>query len=74
MDSLEKFQETHLPPIEKCYSSLNNENASEEEYQNAVEIWCKLQIRNKRNFTNLYNKVDILLFVGIVENFRDISL
>jgi len=31
MDSPEKFKETYLPPIEKFYSSLNNENVKEEE-------------------------------------------
>ena len=41
MDCSEKFQETQLPPIEKFYSCLNEENVSKEEYQNAQEIWGK---------------------------------
>jgi len=34
MDSPEKFHETHLPPTKKFYSSLNNEDISEEGYKN----------------------------------------
>ena len=35
MDSSEKLYETQLPPTLKFYSSLNNENVSEEDYKNA---------------------------------------
>ena len=34
-DSLEKFKETKLPPIENFYSKLNDENITEEDYQHA---------------------------------------
>jgi hypothetical protein len=74
MDSPEKFQETQLPPIEKFYSSLNNEHVSEEEYKKAQEIWNKFQIGNLQEFTNLYNKVNILLLTDIMGNFRNITL
>ena len=74
MDSPEKFKETYLPPIEKFYSSLNNENVKEEEYQNAQEIWNKFEIKHLQEFTILYNKVDILLLTDVMENFRDIPL
>ena len=46
MDSPEKFYETQLPPIEKFYSSRNNENVSEEDYKNAKRIWDKFHIKN----------------------------
>ena len=74
MDSLEKFQEMQLPPIEKFYSSLNNEHISEDEYYNAQEIWNKFQIKNLQEFTSVYNKVNILLLTDIMENLRNISL
>ncbi len=32
------------PPIEKFYSSINNENFKEEEYKNAQEIWNNFRI------------------------------
>jgi hypothetical protein len=74
MDSPEKYKETYLPPIEKFYSSLNKENVNEEEYRNAQEIWDKFKIKNLEDFTNLYNKIDVLLLADIIENFVDISL
>jgi len=74
MDSPENFKETFLPPIEEFYNSLNKEKVNEEEYQNAQEIWKKFNIKNLLEFTQLYNKIDVLLLTDIMENFRDISL
>jgi hypothetical protein len=74
MDSPEKFKETLLPPIEKFCSSLNSENVSKEEYVSAQEVWNKFRIKNLQEFTNVYNKVDIVLLADIMENFRNISL
>ena len=74
MDSPEKYLETQLPPIEKFYSTLNNENVSQEEYANVQEVWNKFQIKNLQEFTCLFNKIDVLLLVDIIENFRDIAL
>ena len=73
-DTIEKYQKTQLPPIEKFSSSLNKESVSEEEYKNAQKIWDKFQIKNLQEFTTLYNKVDILLLADVMKNFRDISL
>ena len=70
MDCPEKFKETCLPPIEEFYSSLNKEKVNEEEYQNAQEIWNKFNIKNLLEFTQLYNKIDVLLLADIMENFR----
>lgn len=74
MDSEEKYLETELPPIEKFYSTLNKEGVDEKEYQNAKDIWEKFKVKNLQEFTELYNKVDVLLLADIMENFRDISL
>ncbi|KAL4153311.1 hypothetical protein QTP88_001144 [Uroleucon formosanum] len=74
MDCEEKFNETCLPPIEKFYSSLTNKNITKEEYENSQKIWKVFNIQNMREFTSLYNKIDVLLSTDIIENFRDISL
>ncbi|KAL4142621.1 hypothetical protein QTP88_005046 [Uroleucon formosanum] len=74
MDCEEKFNETCLPPIEKFYSSLTNKNITKGEYENSQKIWKVFNIQNMREFTSLYNKIDVLLSTDIIENFRDISL
>lgn len=74
MDCDEKYEETSLPSIDKFYSSITNTNVTEEEYKNAQEIWKVFNIQNLKEFTNLYNKIDVLLLTDIMENFRDISL
>ncbi|KAL4153249.1 hypothetical protein QTP88_001082 [Uroleucon formosanum] len=74
MDCEEKFNETCLPPIEKIYSSLTNKNITKEEYENSQKIWKVFNIQNMREFTSLYNKIDVLLSTDIIEHFRDISL
>ncbi|KAL4153215.1 hypothetical protein QTP88_001048 [Uroleucon formosanum] len=74
MDCEKKFNETCLPPIEKFYSSLTNKNITKEEYENSQKIWKVFNIQNMREFTSLYNKIDVLLSTDIIEHFRDISL
>ena len=74
MDCEEKFNETCLPPIEKFYSSLTDKNITIEEYKNSQKIWKVFKIINLREFTRLYNMIDVLLLADIIENFRDISL
>ncbi|KAL4101236.1 hypothetical protein QTP88_021256 [Uroleucon formosanum] len=74
MDCEEKFNETCLAPIEKFYSSLTDKNITKEEYENSQKIWKVFNIQNMREFTSLYNKINVLLSTDIIENFRDISL
>ncbi|KAL4101125.1 hypothetical protein QTP88_021145 [Uroleucon formosanum] len=74
MDCEEKFNETCIAPIEKFYSSLTDKNITKEEYENSQKIWKVFNIQNMREFTSLYNKIDVLLSTDIIEYFRDISL
>ncbi|KAL4148740.1 hypothetical protein QTP88_002908 [Uroleucon formosanum] len=69
MDCEEKFNETCLAPIEKFYSSLTDKNITKEEYENSQKIWKVFNIQNMREFTSLYNKIDVLLSTDIIENF-----
>lgn len=74
MDSKERYNETKLPAIECFYSRLNNETVKPEEYENAEAIWKAFNIKTMREFTQFYNKIDVLLLADIMENFRELSL
>ena len=74
IDCLEKYQKTQLPSIDKFYNSLNSEHVNEVDYKKVHQIWDVFQIRNRQEFTNLYNKVDVLLLADIMDSFRNIAL
>ena len=63
-----------MPPIKKFYSTLINEIVNLEEYKNAQQTWDKFKIMNFQEFTQLYNKADVVLLADIMENFRNVAL
>ena len=74
MDSLEKLEETALPPKEAFYSRLNDGSISDEDYAHAQNVWKTFKIKYFKDYHELYNKVDVLLLADVFENFRNICL
>ena len=74
MDSLEKLEETKLPPKEAFYSRLNDEDISDENYAHAQKVWRVFKMEHFKDYHGLYNKVDVLLLADVFENFRNICL
>ena len=72
MNSFEKFEETILPKRNNFYSSITNKHITRDEYKHAINVWNKFKIKNMREYTDLYNKVDVLLLADVFENFREI--
>ena len=70
VNSLEKFKETKLPPIEEFYSQLNDENISQEDYDHAQNVYETFNCKTLRDYHNLYLKTDVLLLADVFENFR----
>ncbi|KYN18368.1 hypothetical protein ALC57_09309 [Trachymyrmex cornetzi] len=71
IDSVDKLNETSLPPRELFYSSLTDETASDNDYQHATNVWRRFCVETLGNCSDLYLKTDVLLLADVFENFRD---
>ena len=72
VDSINKFSETQLPPIESFYSKLNDEGISNEDYLHAQKVWKVFKCETFRDYHNIYNVSDVLILADVFENFRDV--
>ena len=70
VSSLDKLSETQLPPKEKFYSKLNDEDISDEDYQHAIKMWNTFGCKTIKDYHDIYLKSDVLLLADVFENFR----
>ena len=54
MDRLSKLAEKQLPPIDRFYSHLSDEDISEDDYEHAQNIWEEFKIKSMRGYHDLY--------------------
>ena len=73
MDSFDKFNDK-LPIKEEFYSILNDEHISDEDYENAQDVWNTFSLKNMGEYHDLYLQSDILLLADVFENFRKTCL
>ena len=71
MDSFERFDETALPPKEAFYSSLTDENISDDDYEHAKKVFESFEMKDLGDYHNLYLLTDVLLLADVFESFRD---
>ena len=74
INSLERLDETKLPPKEAFYSKLMGEGISNEYYEHAKKVWEVFDMKTLQDYHNLYNVTDVLLLADVFENFRKICL
>ena len=72
LDSVNKLNETNLPPIEAFFSVLNGSGISDKDYEHAQNVWKTFEMKTMRDYHNLYNRSDVLLLCDIFENFRKV--
>ena len=71
-DSVEKFELDHLPDKKDFYSSLIQENISDEDYEHALNIWNKFNIKNFGEYHDLYLLLDTVLLADCFQEFRKV--
>ena len=74
MVSLEKLDETQLPPKEAFYSKLNNSSITDDDFEHAQKVWDTFKIKTFCEYHDLYMKLDVLLLADIFEIFRSLCL
>ena len=74
MDSLDRLNETELPPKDKFFSKLSGEGISNEDYEHAKRVWSTFKMKTLRDYHKLYNRLDVFLLCDVFENFRDLCI
>ena len=70
LTSLETFEETELPPIEKFYSHLALKTVTPQAYEFAHKVWRHFKCRNIGDYHDLYLQTDVTLLADVFEKFR----
>jgi len=73
LNSLEKLDETQLPPKEAFYSKLNNSNNTDGDFEHVLKVWDNFKIKTFREYHDVYMKLGVLLS-DVLENFRNVCL
>jgi len=69
--SLDKLEDTCLPPKAAFFSNLSNSDITDEDYQHAQNVWRTFQCKNLRDYSRLYVQTDTFLLADIVFEFRN---
>ena len=56
LDSFDKFNETSLPNKEMFYNRLCNSNVTQEEYDHAINVWNKFNMKTFGDYHDIYLK------------------
>ena len=67
IDSLDKLEETSLPPHQAFYSSLKNTNITDQEYTYCQQVWEENEMSTFKDFLVWYNNLDVVPFLEAVE-------
>ena len=69
--SLDKLQETSLPPKEAFYFKLKRSSITDKEYKQAIDCWNNNGCETIKDYMILYLETDVLLSVDVFARLRD---
>ena len=71
MDSMDRFDETTLPNIEKSYSNLQLKHISKDDYKHANKVWDTFEIKTLGEY---HVQADTAQLSDVLESFRSLCL
>ncbi|XP_022161257.1 uncharacterized protein LOC111027265, partial [Myzus persicae] len=74
VDSWNKLDDSFLPSKLELYSSLTNENITDDDYIHAKNVWNLFNIKTLGEYSDYYLKTDVAILADVFENFRDLCL
>ena len=74
MDKVERFNDTTPPPRKAFYSKLSGSGITKTDYKHVWNVWKTFNMKNFKDYHELYNITDVLLLADVFENFRDLCL
>ena len=74
MGDWEKFNEKSLPEKEDFYIDLDMEDITDADYAHAKIVCKDFEIKNSREYHDLYVQGNTLLLADVFENFRNMCL
>ncbi|KAE9521636.1 hypothetical protein AGLY_017932 [Aphis glycines] len=74
VDSWSKLNDSFLPSKLKFYSTLTDENITDDDYIHAKNVWNVFNIKTLDEYSDHYLKTDVAILADVFENFRDLCL
>ena len=69
VDCMKKLDETSLLPKEVFYSKLTGECITDGDYRHSQTVWKEFNIESMKDYHNLYNLSDVLIFLKTLGTF-----
>ena len=63
LNSFNRFKETSLPDKRAFYSRLLNSKVTDQEYEHAINVWNKFNMKTFGEYHDIYLKTDVLLLI-----------
>ena len=74
MDSMDKFDDTELPSIDRFYSKPQKKHISDKDYAHAKIVWNVFGMKTMGDYHNLYIQADTAQLTDVFESFRSACL